>query len=206
MPVDLNLLLAFAVATAILAVVPGPVVMLVVANALAHGTTHGLRTLLGTASGTAVLLTAGGLGMTWVIAFLSQWFELIRWAGAAYLVWLGVKTWRARPAEFEEAPTKGGAAGFAQGFVIALTNPKMLVFYAAFFPQFIDPTMAIGPQIATLSVTFMVIATGLDAVYAVMCGRLRPWLTKGHHGRIRNRISGALLVGTGAIVAFGRHQ
>jgi len=206
MPVDLNLLIAFVLASAILVVIPGPVVMLVVANALTHGTAHGLRTLIGTASGTAVLLAAGGFGMTWIIAFLSQWFEVLRWAGAAYLVWLGVRTWCASPAEPEEASTKGRATSFAQGFVIAATNPKTLVFYAAFFPQFINPAMAIGPQVAILSVTFMVVATGLDAVYAVMCGRLRPWLTGRRRGQIRNRISGALLMGTGAVMAFGRHQ
>jgi len=205
MPVDINLWLAFALASAVLAAIPGPIVMLVIANSLAHGSAQGLRTLLGTASGTAVLFALGGLGMTWVLAFLSEWFELIRWAGAAYLVWMGIKTWRSAPAELADAAnTKKRSVSFLQGFVIAITNPKTLVFYAAFFPQFIDPGLTAGPQIAVLSVTFLVVATAIDAIWALLSGRLRPWLTGERRGRIRNRISGALLIGTGAAMALTR--
>ncbi len=205
MPVDLNLWLAFAVASAVLAAIPGPIVMLVVANSLAHGTAQGLRTLLGTASGTAILFAMGGLGMTWMLAFLSDWFDWIRWAGAAYLVWMGIKTWRAAPAELADATTgTKQSVSFLQGFVIGVTNPKTLVFYAAFFPQFMDPALAAGPQIAVLSITFLVVATAVDALWATLCGRLRPWLTGERRGRMRNRISGALLIGTGAAMALTR--
>jgi len=205
MPFDPQLLLAFAAASLLVAIFPGPIVMLVVANALAHGTSHGLRTLLGTASGTAVLFLVGGLGMTWVLALLSEWFDIIRLVGAAYLVWLGIKTWRAPPVRLAESEkqVKGGVS-FLQGFLIAVTNPKTIVFFAAFFPQFVTPDLPTGPQFAILSLTFLLIATTTDAVYALLCGRLRPWLTGERRGRIRNRISGSLLIGTGLVMALAR--
>lgn len=205
MPIDPGLLLVFAATSLLLAVVPGPIVMLVVANSLAHGTGHGLRTLFGTASGTAVLFAMSGFGMTWLLAFLSEWFEVIRWLGAAYLVWLGIKAWRSPPVTLaDEAPIVRSSVSFTQGFMIGITNPKTLVFFAAFFPQFIDPALPLGPQVAILSVTFIAIATTTDALYALLCGRLRPWLSGERRGRIRNRVSGALLIGTGAAMALTR--
>jgi len=183
MPVDPGLWLAFVVASAVLAAIPGPIVMLVVANSLAHGSAQGLRTLLGTASGTAVLFVAGGLGMTWVLAFLADWFEAIRWAGAAYLVWMGIRTWRSAPSELAAASSGAKrSVSFVQGFVIGVTNPKTLVFYAAFFPQFMDPALPAGPQIAALSMTFLAVATAIDALWALLSGRLRPWLTGERRG------------------------
>ena len=202
-----HLLIAFIAASLLVAIIPGPIVMLVIANSLAHGTGHGLRTLLGTASGTAVLFLVGGFGMTWVLAILSDWFDVIRLVGAAYLVWLGIKTWQAPPVRLPENEhrVKGGVS-FLQGFLIAVTNPKTIVFFAAFFPQFVAPDLPAGPQFAILSVTFLVIATLTDAGYALLCGKLRPWLTGERRGRIRNRISGSLLIGTGVFMALVRKQ
>lgn len=207
MPIDLHLLLAFAAASLLVAIIPGPVVMLVIANALGKGTAYGLRTLLGTAAGTAVLFLVGGLGMTWVLALLSEWFDVIRLAGAAYLIWLGIKTWNAPPVELSDGEKLARqGVSFAQGFLIAVTNPKTIVFFAAFFPQFVSPELPTGPQLAILSVTFLAIVSVTDACYAVLCGRLRPWLTGERRGRIRNRISGSLLIGTGLVMALARRQ
>ena len=86
------------------------------------------------------------------------------------------------------------------------TNPKTLFFFAAFFPQFLDPTRALGPQIAALCVTFLVIQTLLDGCYALLGGRLRPWLTSRARARIRNRVTGGLLVGAGLGLALARRS
>lgn len=207
MPIDLHLLLAFVVASLLVAVIPGSVVMLVIANSLGRGTAYGLKTLLGTAAGTSVLFLVGGLGMTWVLALLSEWFDVIRLLGAAYLVWLGIKTWRAPPVELDDGRKMAkDRVSFLQGFMIAVTNPKTIVFFAAFFPQFMSPELPAGPQLAILSLTFLIVVSITDACYAVLCGRLRPWLTGERRGRIRNRISGGLLIGTGVFMALARKQ
>ncbi len=208
--INMDLYIAFVLATALLILMPGPIVTLTVANSLAHGTRHGLRTVVGTSSATLVLLVVGGLGMASAFAVLAEWFDWLRWAGAGYLIFLGIQQWRAKPVGLNvddgdngiKAGSKKGI--FWQGFVISITNPKTILFYAAFFPQFIDPTQPAGPQLAVLSVTFLIIATFLDSLYAVLCGRLRPYLADVKRARLRNRITGSILIGTGLALALVR--
>ena len=194
-----DLFFAFAAATAVLILIPGPVVTLTVANSLSYGTRHGLRTVFGTSCASAVLMTVGGLGMASAFALLAEWFEWVRWAGAAYLIYIGVQQWRAKPhgLEMEHPDQNPPKSLFWQGFVVSITNPKTIFFYAAFFPQFIDPSAATGPQLMVLSVTFLVIATSIDSLYALLSGRLRHWLTGERRGKIRNQITGMILIGTG---------
>lgn len=202
---NFNLWLAFVAATAVLALIPGPIVTLVVANSLSQGARAGVMNVLGTLAGNAILLAVGGFGMAWVLAVLADWFDLLRWAGAAYLVYLGIKQWLAKPVGLEEMqPTQSGRSLFGQGALVALTNPKTIFFFAAFFPQFMDAALPAGGQLLSLSITFLVVAGLCDMGYALLAGRLRPWLTGPHRGRIRNRLSGALLVGTGAALALSR--
>lgn len=204
--VDINIYIAFVLAATLLVLMPGPIVTLTIANSLAHGSRHGLRTVTGTSSATAVLLLVGGLGMNSAFALLAEWFEWLRWAGAAYLVFLGVRQWRAKPLSLGAYGVEGvkKKSIFWQGFMISITNPKVILFYAAFFPQFIDPTRPTGLQLAILSITFLVIATCLDSSYALLCGRLRPYLADAKNGRLRNRITGGLMIGTGLALAFAR--
>lgn len=201
-----DLYLGFVLATVVLILMPGPIVTLTIANSLAYGTRHGLRTVLGTSVASAILLLVGGFGMASVFALLAEWFEVLRWVGAAYLIWLGVQQWRAKAVNLEEAEAHLGPKKslFWQGFVVSITNPKTIFFYAAFFPQFIDPAIAAGPQLLVLSVTFLVIATSLDCGYAILSGKLRPMLSSERRGRIRNKIAGGFLVGTGLVIAFAR--
>ncbi|NQV98714.1 MAG: LysE family transporter [Rhodospirillales bacterium] len=204
--IDSNLYMGFVLATVALILLPGPIVTLTIANSLAYGTRHGLRTVMGTSLASALLLLVGGLGMASIFALLAQWFEVLRWVGAGYLIWLGVQQWRARAVNLAEAEAHLGPKKslFWQGFVVSITNPKTIFFYAALFPQFIDPAQAAGPQLLVLSVTFLVIATTLDCGYALLSGHLRPLLSSERRGRIRNRISGAFLIGTGLFIALAR--
>lgn len=204
--IDINLWLAFIVATAVLGAIPGPVVSMVIANSLSHGYRTGVRNIIGVVCGNSILFAIGGLGMTWVLALMADSFDVIRWAGAAYLIYLGVRQWFAKPESLDASIDEPSSrpAVFWQGFVVALTNPKTIVFYAAFFPQFMVPTLPTGIQLVVLSVTFLIIVNGVDLVYAALAGRLRPLLTGERRGRIRNRITGALLVGTGAAMAMVR--
>ncbi|MDP6871905.1 MAG: LysE family translocator [Alphaproteobacteria bacterium] len=204
---SIELYLAFCLATAVLILMPGPIVTLVVAQSLRHGTGTGLATVAGSSLGNAMLVAAGALGLSTAFVLLADLFELIRWLGAAYLIYLGLREWRARGGTLDEAEAgarRTKTAVFWQGIVVAITNPKTILFYAAFFPQFIDPGAPLGPQLVLMSVSFVVIATTFDTGYALLAGRLRGFLTGGRRARIRSRITGALLIGTGIGLALAR--
>ncbi len=204
--IDTDLYLTFVLATALLILMPGPVVTVTVANALKYGTRHGLRTVIGASSATTLLLLVGGFGMASAFLLLAQWFDWLRWIGAAYLVFLGVQQWRAKPLSLTDDGVGAGPkkSSFWQGFMVSITNPKSILFFAAFFPQFIDPARPAGLQLLILSVTFLVIALILDSSYALLSGRLRPYLNDAKRGRLRNRITGGLLIGTGLVLAMAR--
>jgi len=203
--INLNLWLAFIAASALLAFIPGPIVTLVIANSLSHGSRAGVINVLGTFSGGAVLFAIGGLGVAWIMTALSHWFDIVRWAGAIYLIYLGVKQWFARPDTLaNQQAVHPGRSFFWQGLVVAVTNPKTILFYIAFFPQFMDPGLSTSGQLLVYSVTFLVVASSIDLIYALLAGRLRSWLTGERRGRIRNKITGTLLTGTGVALALTR--
>ena len=204
--IDMNLYITFVLATALLILMPGPIVTLTIANSLTYGARQGLKTVAGTSFATTILLLVGGFGMASVFTMLAEWFEWLRWLGAAYLIFLGYRQWRAEPAVLGEDGVRAGSRKslFWQGFLVSITNPKTILFYAAFFPQFMDPTQPAGSQLFVLSVTFLFIATLFDSGYAVLCGRLRPFLASKERGRLQNRITGGLLIGTGVALAVVR--
>lgn len=209
MPIDIDLYLAFILATTVLILIPGPIVTLVIANALKHGTGTGIKTVIGANSGTTIMLTAGALGLSTVLAVAADIFEWIRWAGVAYLVYLGLREWRQVFAAQADPVTQIAAdqkpkGVFWHGFIVAITNPKTVFFFVAFFPQFIDPLKPAGPQLAILCATFMVLAFLLDGMYAVIAGRARAWLAGGAKARLRHGITGTLLLGTGLGLALAR--
>ena len=206
MPLDLYL--AFVLASAVLIVIPGPNVTLLVANSLAYGARRALVTLAGTSSAIALQLAITVLGMTSLIAVLATWFEWLRWAGVIYLVWLGVQQWRAVPVALEDVESRrvAGHTLFWRGFLVSATNPKTLLFYAAFFPQFVDPASAPLAQLLLMSATFLALATLLDGGYALLAGRLRRLFHGQRRARLRNRLTGSLLIGAGLGLALARRQ
>ena len=204
---SIEIYLAFCLATAVLILLPGPIVTLVVAQSLRHGTATGLTTVAGSSLGNALLVMAGAVGLSTAMVLLADLFDLIRWLGAAYLIWLGLREWRARGVALDETSVGSRRAKttvFWQGIVVAVTNPKTILFYAAFFPQFIDPAAPLVPQLALMSVSFVVIAATFDAGYALLAGRLRGFLQGARRARIRSRITGTLLIGTGIGLALAR--
>lgn len=202
--IPLSLYLAYLAATIAVVAVPGPTVTLVVANSLRHGTRAGLLNVLGTQIGLAIMLGVLALGLSAIVAVAGTVFEVLRLLGAAYLVWLGVKLLRSdgRLGRAEVAPPR---AGFVwQGFGVILANPKALLFFGAFIPQFVDPARGSAlVQTVVLGLTFMAVATVLDGAYAVAAGRAGRWLTR-ERVRLVERISGTFLVGGGLWLAFGR--
>lgn len=201
---SLELYLAFVAAVAILILIPGPNVALIVANSVAHGTRFGLLTVAATSSAVVVHLALTVLGAAAVLDFLAASFDWLRWAGVAYLVWLGIATWRAPAVDLADTRPQARSVRliYARGFLVGLTNPKTLLFYGAFFPQFITPGPTAGDQLLLLAATFLVVATVLDGLWAILAGRLRGLLMM--HARLRNRLSGGLLVGAGVGLALAR--
>jgi threonine/homoserine/homoserine lactone efflux protein len=202
--VPLELYLAFVAASVLLMLMPGPNVALIVATSLAHGPSHGLLTVAGTSLAMALQLAAAVLGVTSLLALLAGWLEWLRWAGVAYLLGLGIRDWRAAfPAEAPKpAPPPSARAVLARGFLVSSVNPKTLIFYAAFLPQFVRPGPGVGRQLALLAGTFLVLAVLLDGAWALLAGRLRRVLTLS--GRLRHRLSGGFLIAAGLGLALAR--
>jgi homoserine/homoserine lactone efflux protein len=202
----LELYLGFVLATTILILIPGPNVSLIMANSIAHGTRYGLLTVIGTSSAIIVQLALTVLGLSATLGMLAAWFEWVRWIGVAYLLYLGIRQWRAPSVDLTRTrPQPRSVRAIAlRGFLISLTNPKTLLFYGAFFPQFLSPDAPFAPQVAVLSVTFFVIAAGLDSVWALLAGRLRGLLAI--RGTLRNRLSGGFLIGAGIGLALAHRE
>lgn len=202
----LELYLAFIAATVILMVIPGPNVALIVANSVAHGTRFGLLTVAATSSAVVLHLALTVAGATAVLSFLAASFDWLRWAGVAYLIYLGIAAWRAPVADFGQTKAQARSARliFARGFLVGLTNPKTLLFYGAFFPQFIAPGPTAADQLLLLAATFLAVAIVCDSGWAILAGRLRALLVV--HARLRNRITGGLLVGAGMGLAMARRS
>jgi homoserine/homoserine lactone efflux protein len=202
--IALHLYLAFVAATAILILIPGPNVALIVANSVAHGTRFGLTTVAGTSSAVVVQLTLTVLGATAALDLLAAGFDWLRWLGVAYLVWLGIAAWRAPEVDLARVAPQGRSARliYLRGFAVGLTNPKTLLFYGAFLPQFVTPGPDAPRQLMLLAVTILVIAVLLDGLWAVLAGRLRALIVA--HARLRSRLTGGLLIGAGLGLALAR--
>src|SRR5713101_4995643 len=194
---SLQLYLAFVAACIALALLPGPVVTLVIANGLRHGTRAALTNIAGVQAGLAIVIGIVAIGLTSLMATMGYWFDWVRFAGAAYLVWLGIKLIRS-PVEGLTAeappppPPRGGF--FLQGFVVLLSNPKVLVFFGAFIPQFMDMSRDHVSQVALLGATFMVTGAITDSIYALLAGRARHFFSA-RRTRLLSRISGGFMIG-----------
>ena len=201
---SLQLYLAFVAACIALALLPGPVVTLVIANGLRHGTRAALINMAGVQAGLAIVIGIVAVGLTSLMATMGYWFDWVRFAGAAYLVWLGIKLiWSPVEGVNADAPPPPRGGFFVQGFVVLLANPKVLVVFGAFIPQFMDMSKDQASQVALLGVTFMVIAGLTDAIYALLAGRARRFFSA-RRTRLLSRISGGFMVGGGIWLALIR--
>lgn len=196
--------IAYIVACFVIALVPGPTVTVIVANSLAHGSRAGLLNVAGTQLGLALMMAILVVGLSSVIAAMGWLFDWLRWAGAAYLVWLGWKLLRAPEAMVDIQKSSVPKGGFLlQGFLVLMANPKALLWFGAFIPQFIDPTGNYVGQIVVLGVTAMVVALVSDGAYAVVTGRASAMLSR-KRVRLVSRLSGGFLIGGGIWLALTR--
>ena len=198
--------LAFAAASAIMLAIPGPTILLVISYALGHGRKTTGATVAGVALGDFTAMTASMLGLGALLATSAVIFTVLKWVGAAYLVWLGIKLWRA-PVAGAGGPVDGAAPAerplriFAHAYVVTALNPKSIVFFVAFLPQFLDLSQPILPQMVIFEITFLVLATLNATTYALMASAARGTIRKPAVQRAVNRVGGSLLIGAGLLTA-----
>lgn len=197
-----SLFAGFLAITVILILTPGPVVTLVISTSATRGVRAGLITVAGTSSGNALLLLAIALGLSWVLSHAVYLFELLRWAGAAYLIWLGIQAWR--HAGQVQAVSPGQHVHFFRGFLVALSNPKTIIFFTAFLPQFVDPTLPAAPQLAVMCVVSVLLAVVSDSCWAIAAGLGRAWFMKPARAKLLGRASGLTLMGGGLWLSLAR--
>ena len=201
---SLELYAAYLAACIVIIMAPGPTVTLIIASSMRHGVRAGLANVAGTQLGIALMIAVAGIGLTTVIEAMGHWFELLRLLGAAYLIWMGWQMLRSSgKLSPGEAPARPRGGFFLQGFLVAVSNPKTLVFFGAFFPQFIDPAGNYALQITVMGVTALVFAAISDSAYALVAGRAGSMLSV-HRVRLLSRISGGFLIGGGLWLAFSR--
>ena len=196
----------FALAAEILLLIPGPTILLVVAYALAHGRTATVPLVVGVGLGDLTAMVFSFIGLGVLLQTLATLFVFLKWAGAAYLVYLGIQLWRTqpKPLEFSEIATTSQTQGSMlwHTWVTTALNPKGIVFFIAFVPQFLDREAEFLPQVLLLGSTFWVLAVLNTFGYAWLASRLRNSLhTPKVHHRL-NRVGGGLLIGAGGLALF----
>jgi threonine/homoserine/homoserine lactone efflux protein len=211
--VDTDRLLAFALMSFLLIIVPGPSVLFVVGRALAHGRRTALTTVVGNGLGAYVLVIAVALGVGAVVARSALAFTVLKLVGAAYLVYLGVRAVRERGslhAAFEEgAPARGSLRTLWDGFAVGVANPKTIVFFAAVLPQFVDRTQGhVVGQMLLLGLVFNAIALVSDSVWGLGAAAARSWFARSPRRlALVGGLGGLTMIGLGVtIAASGRKE
>ena len=192
----------FAAASLAFVAVPGPSVIYIVSRSLAEGRRAGIVSALGIQTGGLVHVLAATIGVSALLASSAVAFSVVKYAGAAYLIYLGLRKLLAGEAPEE---TAGGPVGrrqlYWQGVVVNSLNPKTALFFLAFLPQFVDPDRgAVAPQVLALGVLFLLLAMASDSTYALVAGSVRGWL--GERRKALARISGCSYVGLGVLAAL----
>jgi threonine/homoserine/homoserine lactone efflux protein len=194
-------LIALALATAVLVMIPGPNVALIVANSLRYGLREGMLTVFGTTLGVALQLALVVVGVAAAVEFAAEALSWIRWAGVVYLVYLGIRAWR-EPASSLDA-VEAQPTVFWRACMVAAVNPKTLLFNAAFLPQFLPAGAGTLDLILTVGVFLLVLLVG-DMLWAGFADSARRLLHR--YGRFRNRMTGAFLVAAGIGLALSRRS
>jgi threonine/homoserine/homoserine lactone efflux protein len=197
-----QLFAGFLVITIVLILVPGPIVTLLISTSATKGMRAGLVTAAGTSTGNALLLLIIALGLDWVLGHAIYLFELLRWLGAAYLVWLGVQAWRR--AGWPDPLPQGNRVLFSRGFLVAISNPKTIAFFTAFLPQFVDPSLPAARQLMVMCVVSVLLAALGDSCWVMASGLGRAWFMKSSRAKLLGRASGVTLIGGGLWLSLAR--
>lgn len=180
---------------------PGPNVLVVISTSLSHGQQRGFQTIAGITAAMAIQLLIAATGTTWFISVLTEGFLWLKWAGVTYLVYLGINHLREAFTDQSkwEAPTARGS--FYRGFWVSLTNPKTILFFVSFLPQFVSADSSYLQQIILLSVTFWMMAIMVNFSYAVLASKASEALKSRRFYRVQNGATGMLFLGASAVLA-----
>ena len=208
---DPGTLLLFTLAGLVLVAIPGPNHLYIVTRSIAQGRRAGLASAFGVESGTLVHIAAAAAGVSALVASSALAFSVVKYLGAAYLVFLGIRALLARDAHAPEAHDRRASLrrAYLDGLLVNVLNPKVALFFLAFLPQFVDTTRAAAPQVVVLGLLLSAIGLASNVLYAVTAGALRAWL-RGRPGfwRRQRYVTGGVYVGLGVVAALagGRRQ
>ena len=197
--------LAFVAASAVLLAIPGPTVLLVISYALGHGRRAAAATVTGVALGDFTAMTASMLGLGALLATSAALFVVLKWVGAAYLIYLGIKLWRAPVATVDASDDAVARERplriFLHAYAVTALNPKSIIFFVAFLPQFLNHAEPVAFQMAVFEATFLVLATANAATYGLVAAMARKTIREPRVQRLVNRIGGSLMIGAGLLAA-----
>ncbi|MCS0495987.1 LysE family translocator [Ancylobacter sp. MQZ15Z-1] len=199
--------LAFVAASAVLLLIPGPTVLLVVSYALGQGRRVALPVAAGVTLGDFTAMTLSMLGLGALLATSAALFTLLKWIGAAYLIWLGIRLWRAGgQAQFGAERSEGSQVRLvAHAWLVTALNPKSITFFVAFLPQFLDPGRHFFTQMIVLEATFLALAAANAFSFALVAGRMREAIGRPFIVTAINRVGGSLLIGAGVATLAWRN-
>jgi threonine/homoserine/homoserine lactone efflux protein len=204
---SIELWLAFVAASAVLLIIPGPTILTVISYSMAHGRSANVSLVTAVALGDSTALLVSLLGLGALLATSAFWFTVVKWAGGLYLLYLGVKLLRAGISPIElAAPATPGSRWrlFVNTYLVTALNPKGIVFFVAFLPQFINPSASVTRQLWVLAVTFVVLATLNATLYAVFAASARKLLVSSRAQRCFNLAGGSLLSAAGVWALLAR--
>lgn len=182
---------------------PGPTVFLVMSQALSHGKKSAFPLVAGVLSGDLIAMSLSLIGVGALLAASAALFNVIKWLGAVYLIYLGIKSWRTKIIESDEVTEKSiiKRSVYRDSLIVTALNPKGIIFFMAFFPLFIEPSNDALPQMTVLALSFLVVSATSASFYALFAGYLRSKVSSVKFQNGFNKVSGSMLVGTGAITA-----
>ena len=193
-------LLAFSLIAIAIIIIPGPNVLVIISTSLSHGRTRGLQTVAGTTCAMVIQLVIAALGTTWFVNTLSDGFILLKWAGVIYLLYLGLQHCLAYYRDTPSQPISANYS-FTRGFWVSLTNPKTIIFFSAFLPQFVASNAPYLPQVAVLSAVFLILAMILDSLYVLLTSRLKQLLHSPAAKRYQQGVSGIIYFAASSLLA-----
>ena len=196
-------ILAFILISVGIIIIPGPNVLVVVSTSIAHGKVHGLQTVAGTSTAMLIQLGIAAVSTSWFVSTLASGLVWVKWLGVVYLLYLGVSHLLAIGNAYNTQTSATGT--FQRGFWVSLTNPKTILFFSAFLPQFTSPAISYQLQIAALSLIFWLLAVALDSGYALLAHKLSSLLKTKSLANYQQGVSGALYLSAGTILATTKH-
>jgi len=204
---ELNIFLAFVAATMVMILSPGPSVLLTIAHSISYGWQRAISTVAGATVGVAVQLIIAAIGLVSLLNLVAGMFEWLRLAGAAYLIYLGIRQWRSAGTPLEvDSLEESGTKRFVQGLAVTVPNPKSLIFIAVFLPQFIDTTRPVGVQFVIIVPTFLLITFGITSAWALIAAKASGFLQSKRAIRSALRGAGGLMVIAGVGLALARRS